>query len=352
MTTRWIITVARVPLALASIVLAACGDGGGQETDTNTAQPITVRSAPVTNTVIARTIVAAGTVAPKDEISLSFKVGGVIERIAVDPGDIVRAGQMLATLDLREIDAGLTKARSVAAKAERDLDRARRLYADSVVTLAQMQDAETASELARADVEGAAFNRRYAVIVAPASGAILRRSAEPGETVSSGTTVLVLGSRARGSVVEVGLADRDAVLVHNGDPAVARFDALPDMEFHGRVSQVAAAADRGTGTYAVEISLRGASDLTAGLVGHVEIRPGTGAPATLVPIEAILEADGSQATVYALSLDGKRAERRRVTVAFIDGNRVAVARGLEGVANVLTDGAAYVDEGSVVRVTP
>lgn len=345
MNTRWMISV------LAWIALAACGDSNGQEMD-KTAAPIAVRSAPVTHTVLARTIVGAGTVAPKDEISLSFKVGGVIERIAVDPGDAVRAGQVLAALDLREIEASLAKARSSAEKAERDLARARRLYADSVVTLAQMQDAETAAELARADLQTAAFNRRYSVIVAPSNGAILRRSAEPGETITSGTTVLVLGSRARGSVVEVGLADRDAVLVREGDRAVARFDALPEMEFHGRVSQIAASADQGTGTYAVEVSLQGAADLTAGLVGQVEIRPSNGAPTTLIPIEAILEADGAQATVYALSADGTRAERRRVTVAFIDGDRVAVSRGLEGAAAVLTEGAAYVDEGSVVRVTP
>jgi membrane fusion protein, multidrug efflux system len=124
------------------------------------------------------------------------------------------------------------------------------------------------------------------------------------------------------------------------------------MEFQGRVSQVAAAADPGTGTYTVEVSLRGATDLTAGLVGQVEIRPSNGAPTTLVPIEAILEADGAQATVYALSADRTHAERRRVTVAFIDGDRVAVARGLEGVTSVLTEGAAYVDEGAIVRVTP
>lgn len=345
MNRRWMISV------LVWIALAACGDSDGQEADT-TAAPIAVRSAPVANTVLARTIVAAGTVAPKDEISLSFKVGGVIERIAVDPGDVVRAGQVLAALDLREIDAGLTKARSSAEKAERDLARARRLYADSVVTLAQMQDAETAAELARADLQAAAFNRRYAVIVSPSNGTILRRSAEPGETVSPGTTVLVLGSRARGSVMEVGLADRDAMLVREGDPAVARFDALPEMEFHGRVSQIAGAADQGTGTYTVEVSLQGAGDLTAGLVGQVEIRPSKGAPTTLIPIEAILEADGAHATVYALSADGTRAERRRVTVAFIDGDRVAVSRGLEGAVAVLTDGAAYVDEGTVVRVTP
>jgi RND family efflux transporter MFP subunit len=346
------ISVSGGALVIASIVFGACGDSDGQEMDTINSAPIAVRSAPVTNTVLARAIVAAGTVAPKDEISLSFKIGGVIERIAVDPGDVVRAGQVLASLDLREIGAGLTKARSAAEKAERDLARARRLYADSVVTLAQMQDAETAAELARADLQAAAFNRRYAVIVSPSNGTILRRSAEPGETVSPGTTVLVLGSRARGSVVEVGLADRDAVLVREGDPAVARFDALPGAEFHGHVSQIAAAADPGTGTYTVEIALAGAADLTAGLVGEGEIRPSNGAPTMLVPIEAILEADGAQATVYALSSDGSRAERRRVTVAFIDGNRVAVARGLEGVTTVLTDGAAYVDEGVVVRVTP
>ena len=352
MNTRSARSMSSIGLVLASSAFAACGDSDGQETNDTSSTPVAVRSAAVTTTVLARPIVAAGTVAPKDEISLSFKVGGVIERITVDPGDVVRAGQILGALELREIDAGLTKARSVAAKAERDLARARRLYGDSVVTLAQLQDAETAVELARADVEATAFNRRYSVIVAPSSGTVLRRSAEPGETVSAGTTVLILGSRARGSVIEVGLADRDAVLLREGDQAVARFDAIPGAEFPGRVSQIAAAADAGTGTYAVEISLQGAADLTAGLVGQVEIRPSNGAPTTLVPIEAILEADGAQATVYALSADGTRAERRRVTVAFIDGDRVAVARGLEGVTTVLTDGAAYVDEGVVVRVTP
>jgi membrane fusion protein, multidrug efflux system len=345
MNTRW------MTATLTLIVLAACGGSDAEEIDTG-AVPVAVRSAPVTSGVLARPIVAAGTVAPKDEISLSFKVAGVIQRIAVDPGDVVRAGQVLATLDLREIGAGLTKARSAAEKAERDLARARRLYADSVVTLAQLQDAETAAEVAGADLQAASFNRRYAVIVAPSDGVILRRSAEPGETVSPGTTVLALGSRARGSIVEVGLADRDAVIVREGDRAVVRFDALPDMELQGWVSQIAAAADAATGTYAVEISLTDAERLSAGLVGQVEIRPSRGVPTTIVPIEAILEADGNHATVYALSADRARAERRRVTVAFIDGNRVAVARGLEGVTDVLTDGAAYVDEGAVVRVTP
>src|SRR5919108_870555 len=344
----------RFILIPALLALAGCANGVADEPAAPTDAPAVVRAAPVEDTVLARPIVATGTVAPADEIALGFKVGGVIARIAVDAGDAVRAGQTLAALDLREIDAVLARARSAAAKAERDLARARRLYTDSVVPLAQLQDAETAHEVSRADLETAAVDRRYAVIVAPADGVVLRRMAEPGENIASGATVLVVGSggAGRARVLEVGLADRDVVAVRKGDAAVARFDAWPGREFAGRVTRIGAAADPVTGTYDVEISLDGGGTLPAGLVGRVEVRPARGAPATLVPIEAVLEADGNQATVYVLSPDGKRAQRRRVTVAFIQGDRVAVASGLSGASRVLTDGAAYLDDGAAVRVAP
>ena len=347
-------TISLFALAIANTAVSGCARGDADEPAGPAGRPVVVRAAPVTDTVLARPIVATGTVAPADEAALGFKVGGVIARIDVDAGDPVRAGQRLAALDLREIDAGLAKARSGEAKAERDLARARRLYTDSVVTLVQFQDAETAAELARADLETVAVNRRYAVIVAPANGVVLRRAAEPGENIEAGATVLVVGSSGagRGNVLEIGLADRDAVSVRKGDPAVARFDALPGREFAGRVARIGAAADPLTGTYEVEIALDGGHALAAGLVGRAEIRPSRGAPARLVPIEAVLEADGAEATVYALSADGTRAERRRVDIAFIEGRRVAVAGGLQGVSRVLTDGAAYLDDGAAVRVAP
>jgi membrane fusion protein, multidrug efflux system len=66
----------------------------------------------------------------------------------------------------------------------------------------------------------------------------------------------------------------------------------------------------------------------------------------------VLEADGDEATVYALSSDSTRAERRRVKVAFLTGSMVALADGLDGSTAVLTDGAAYLDDGAAVEVTP
>jgi len=337
--------------AAAAVVVAACGGASGK-TVPDPAAATLVRTAPVTQEVLAPPVVVTGTLGPKEEIALSFKIGGVVSRVLVDAGARVRAGNVLAALDLSEIDAAVTRAQSAADKTERDLLRARRLYGDSVVTLAQLQDAETGAQVARADLETARFNRRYAVIVAPASGVILRRHSEPGELVAPGAPVLVLGSNSRGAVVRIGLADRDVVRVRRGDRAVVRFDALPDREFTGRVTEIAAAAEPNTGTYGVEIAVPEAAGLASGLVGQVEIRPSTGRMTTLVPIEAVLEADDTEATVYALSRDGTRAERWRVTIAFIAGDRVAVERGLEGVTAVVTDGAAYLNDGAAVRVAP
>lgn len=339
------LTVLALPL-----IVTACRSGSAQELGTADRDPVAVRVANVKHRMVARPIVAPGTFGPKDETRLSFKIGGVVETIAVEAGRSVRAGDLLAALDLREIDSALRKAKSAADKAERDLERARRLYADSVFTLSQLQDAETAAEVARADLEAAEFNRRYAVIVAPADGAILSRTADRGETVSPGAEIFVLGSRARGAVMRVGLPDRDVVRVRLGDRSIARFDATGDRTYHGLVSEIAATATPGTGTYAVEVTLSDAGPLVAGMIGSVEIVPSTGAPTTVVPVEAMLEADGTQATVFALSSADGRAQRRTVNVAFLDGDVVAVTSGLEGVDSVVTDGAAWLSDGDEVRV--
>ena len=160
--------MSRTSLALLlPLALAACSRGRAGVAPVHDA--VAVRLAPVTIERIARPVSATGVLGPKEEVPLSFKVGGVIGRILVDEGQSVRAGDTLAALDLSEIDAGVTRARSAAEKAERDLTRAQRLYNDSVATLEQVQNAQTGRDVAAAELETATFNRRYAVIVAPAA---------------------------------------------------------------------------------------------------------------------------------------------------------------------------------------
>ncbi len=337
---------------LLALATAACGTSASGE-EAPSVEVVPVRTAPVAEEWVARPVEATGTLAAKDEMELAFKVGGIVSRVLVAEGETVRRGQLLATLDPGEIDAAVSRASSAAAKAERDLARARALYADSVATLQQLQDAATGAEVARSDLRAAAFNRRYASILAPAGGTVLRRMAEGGELMAPGAPVLVLGSSERGQVLRVGLADRDAVRVKVGDAAELRFDAFPGETFRGTVRETAGAASAQTGTYEVEVGVEAPGrTLPSGLVGRVEIRPSEGRRMQTVPIEAVLEADGDAATVYTLDATGRKARRVPIRVAFIRGSRVAVAGGLDGVSAVVTDGAAYLGDGAAVKVVP
>lgn len=340
--------------AIGVLALAACADSGASSSPAHD-DPRSVRVAAVTDTLLAPVVRAAGTLGSRDEVTLSFKVGGITARVSVDEGDRVRAGQVLATLEMREVDAGLAKARAAVEKATRDLARLERLAAESVATAVQVQDAGTALTVAQADLDAAAFNRARAVIMAPAAGVILRRHARSGELVEAGTPVLSLGSYARGTVFRIGLPDRDLLRIRPGDSARIRLDAWPGREFRGVVRQVGAAPIPSTGAYQVEIAVEGADSLPRGLIGRAEISGSRTRAIRLVPVEAVLEADESAATVF-VAVPGPggtlRAERRRVSIAFVTGSAAGIAGGLEGVTGVITDGAAWLEDGEAVRVVP
>ena len=334
--------------AFALLIATACRSSDAR--DTATPARIGVRTAPVVLASLDEPAVGTGVVAAHDEFPLAFKIGGVVEGVYVREGDLVRAGQTLARLDLREIDAQVTRARSAVAKAERDHARLRALHADSLAPLAQLQDAATALELARADLQTASVNRRYATVVVPSAGRVLRRSAEPGQTLAAGAPVVVVGGTTGGTVLRVGLPDRDVVRVRIGNPATVTLDAFPGRVLTGRVRQIAGAATAGTGTYSVEIALDDATGLSAGLIGSTTIAAAGRGTLPTVPVDALLEADGDRASVYVVS--GDRARRRLVRVATIRGDRVAVREGLDGASSVVVTGAPYLSDGAAVRVLP
>jgi len=337
----------------AALLLAACGDAPAPETALKS-EAAPVRTAPAESVQVTDAVRAVGVLAPRDELRLSFKMGGVIETMAVEPGDRVRAGQTLAVLKRTEVDAVVAQASEGVEKARRDLDRARQLRADEVATQEQVEDLTTAYNVARANLQAAQFNARFARIEAPSDGVVLQRLARASELVQGGQPVVVLGATDSGWIVRVGLADRDAVRVNLGDAAVISFDAFPGRTFEGRVTRIGSSADPYTGTFEVEIDIApGGARFGRGLVAKVEIAlqgAANGTAQTLVPVAALVEASGPAATVYVFDAAEGVARRRQVTVGPIVGDRVVVIAGLEPGEQVVTDGAAWLTDGRAVRV--
>jgi len=338
-------------IALASALIGACSGHKPPADAVSTAAP--VRAVPVESAAVAVQVRAVGVLAPRDEIRLAFKVGGVINSIAVEAGDPVHRGQLLAVLKRGEVDASVRQATEGVEKSRRDLERASHLRADEVATEEQVQDLTTAYNVARANLDAVRFNARFARIEAPADGVVLARLAQPDELVQGGQPVLVLGDTSTGWVVKTALADRDAVRVNLGGAAEVTFDAFPGQSFAGKVSRIAAASDPMTGTFEVEIdvSANGAR-FVRGLVGKVtlDLDAAGAAAATLIPVSALVEADGPAAIVYVLDAKASAARRKQVTVGAIVGDRVIVNAGLEPGERVITDGAAWLTDGRAVRV--
>jgi len=333
------------------MLLAGCRGASAASTAPPERDPaIAVKLASVERGPVARPVRGTGVVRLKREIDLSFKVGGVVAAVLVEEGARVKKGQVLARLDPTEVDAALRQAKEGAAKADRDLDRVKRLHASGALPVAELQNAETGVALSHAGVDAASFNAQRSVIVAPDDGRVDRRLIEAGEIVGPGRPILHLSGQSKGAIVRLGLTDRDALRIHEGDEATVVLDARPGITLRAKVAQMATVASPASGTFDVEVRLDEIPEgLLSGLTAKVEIAHSEDAEA-VVPIGAIVDGRGTDAAVFVV--DSDRARRMPVKVAFLDGARVAIAKGLGERTSVVDAGAQQLQDGSRVKVVP
>jgi RND family efflux transporter MFP subunit len=314
---------------------------------------IAVTLSPVQQVNISKPVSASGLVATKNESRLSFKIGGVIRKIYVEEGQSVQKGQVLASLDLTEIDAQVNQAKSNVEKWKRDLERVQRLYKDSAATLETLQNIQTAYDVALENKSVAEFNREYATIRASSSGKVLKKFLNEGELAGPGTPVFFLNSAGQDEwLIKLAVADIDWVRTKPGDKANVSLDVFPGEILKGVVSQIGEGADPFTGLYPIEVSLSGnGKRLASGLFASVDIIPAKPLSLSQIPIEALVEGNGNKAYVFVLDADQKHIKKILVNVTFIDGGSAFVNKGLEGVEKVITSGSGFLTDSSVVTVS-
>lgn len=337
---------------LSMLALAACGPATPQEAPANEYRLVkteTVQAGPA-----ASLIEVPGIGAFRDETRLSFKVGGVIERINVREGETVEKNQRLAALNKQDVNAALSMASAGFEKAQRDLTRGRSLQKQEVISKVQLDNLETATQAARAQLSQAQFASQTAEIQAPANGVVLKRFSQVGEVVSPGQPILLVGSKSSGFVMKASLADKQAVHMQLGKNAEVEFDALPGTKWSAKVIELSQAADPATGTYGVLLALNTDShkevNLLSGMQGRARIEPmNFSGTRSYVPIEAVVEGDNKAAWIFTVQADNS-VKRQSVQVAFISGDRLALLDALPQGTRVVSTGAAYLQDGETVKV--
>lgn len=339
---------------------------------------------------LVQKVVANGRVNVPVRVQMGTQVGGVLARMMVDQGDSVTAGQVLAELVAAEADAGvaralarlqqvreldlrvaqedLAQAEVALRQAERQLERVRgladgvsaqdlekaqddrdlaRSRRDDAAARVRANSAGGASErLAAADLRAAQAKLEQARIIAPSSGVVLRRLAQPGDVVAAGSGVLDIAPAGPTWLV-VQPEEKNLAYLRVGQQALASADAFPDSVFSARITRVAPAVDPARGTIEVELVVdRPPGFLRPDMTVSIAVEVARRESALVLPAELVRDADGAP---WVLVARRGRAERQPIGLGLRGEGMVEVISGLAAGDAVIPVEAVRVKPGARVR---
>jgi RND family efflux transporter MFP subunit len=314
---------------------------------------------------MTRSITLPGDLVGLYEAALHAKVTGYLKSIGVDKGDWVKKGEVLAELEVPELEQKLQRAKASLAVERGTYERLQRVW-DSDHRLVAREDVDVAQghfEQAKADVEELEALVGYTHIVAPFDGVITARFVDPGaliqasgQTGASGTE----GSAAKGNSgplvtvadidtlrVYVYVTEEETSLVKPGLPVTLRLREFPGREFQATVTRFSNALDLSTRTMLVEADIDNQKhELYPGMYADVTIELVRHDDAIKVPASAV-GSSGDASFVYVVR-DGKLA-KVPVTTDFANEGWVEVTSGLSGDESVVGTVSSALSEGQPVR---
>jgi RND family efflux transporter MFP subunit len=351
------------PLLLA-LALVACGPDEPPAPPGPTAG-LVVTTTNAANSEITRDLVASGSVAAWQEMSLGVELAGIrAAEVLVEVGDEVEAGDPLVRLDrrtlevqARQAEASLAQANASLALARGNARRGESLVDEGLISNSELDQlradelrAEAELTTAQANLEEARLRLSFATLRAPDAGLISARSVQPGQVITTGTELLRLIRQGR-LEWRAELAERDLTRVAEGETVII---TAPNGEtVAGKVRTISPAIDPESRSGLVYADLPNPGPLRAGMFAQGRIFLGVAA-ARVLPSESIVFRDGFPYVFVVSPLDegsGEllRVERRRITTGSREGKMTEVISGLSRDERVVLRGAGFLSDGDIVR---
>jgi membrane fusion protein (multidrug efflux system) len=326
------------------------GPGGGNPNRPNNNRPSPVEVVTVTKGTLARTTTVAGILEPIRTVGVNAQMSGALLSVNVEEGNYVRAGQTLAQIDAREVEAQLKSAEASLELAQSTAKRSDELWRQRIVTAPEYERDRAALASAQATLDQLKTRIGYAVIKSPISGVVTEKRLETGDIVSPQTRLFSIADVSV-LVSRVMVTELDVPLLKAGSPVDVTVDALGGARVPGQIRRVFPSADSLTRLVPVEVALTGSAlnQLKPGYTIRSTFRLGSRNDAMLIPTRAVMGPVGARSVVIVRQ--GK-SERHIVRVGpDIDG-RTEVLEGLALGDTVVVAGQALLRDGSTVRIVP
>jgi RND family efflux transporter MFP subunit len=319
----------------------------------NAAEPVPVATVRPTRGDITRYVALPGTLRANQQVTVQARVAGFVKTIAVDRGDRVKAGQVLAEIEVPELLAERTKQLAEVKVAEVEARRleAGRQKSPDLVTPQALDAAVGRLEVARAELEKTETLLRYANLTAPFAGVVTARFVDAGAFVPAGAAggASAVVTLADTSVLraQVPVPEADAVFVKTGQPVRVTVEGMTNV-FPATVSRHAGAVDEATRSLLVEADLPNAADLLRpGMFATVRIGVERHTGALLVRTEAIAV---EKTANFVFRVDNGVSRKTAVKLGFQDGALTEVLSGITGEAVILVPAKSAPADGAAVRV--
>ena len=322
------------------------GPGGPGGRDRNAATPVEVAEVRIGS--LSRTVTVTGMLEAIRAISVNAQHPGALLDVKVREGDVVRAGQVLAEVDAREVSAQVRSAQAALALARATAERSDRLFRTGVITAPEHERDQAALAAAEATLEQLRTRLGFATVKAPMGGVITSRLVEPGDVVQGQTRLFGLADLST-LIARVQISELDVAGIQTGEAVDVTADAIPGATFRASVRRVFPTADSATRMVPVEVALAGggAGRLKPGFTARVTFRLDERPSVLLAPVSALVGTATSRAVFV---VKGDAAQRRDVRLGHMSGAQVEVLDGLAAGDQVVVAGADDLRDGGKVRV--
>ncbi len=340
-------------LPAVAILLTACGGGR----DKNVSSLPTVRIDTVQSADAHRSLLQfPGRVKAADEVTLSFKVPGVLNRVAVNEGDHVRRGQLLAELDDTDYRVQLQATEAEYSQVKADAERVRALWADSATTASAADRARYGLEQVTAKRDNHRNQLGYTRLYAPFDGRVQKRFFTGRETVGAGTPVLTLLGEARPEV-EIHLPAASYIRRDEFRTFTCRLDVFPGRTFRLEPLGILPRANTNQ-LYTMRLQLapaEGAELPEPGMAAWVsiELQPDTARSVVAIPATALLR-EKEHTYLYIYASRTQTVSRCAVTVSRLlsDGRALVEGEALCPGMLIVGSGVHSLHEGDKVQPLP
>jgi membrane fusion protein (multidrug efflux system) len=301
-------------------------------------------------------LAAIGTVAPVEGVTVAADLPGIVERIDFESGQAVRAGDLLVKLDTRQEQAQLTAAEAQRGLAKLNLDRARGLHDEGIISQAEFDRvaAEHEQALARVGEIQATISRK--TIRAPFAGALGIRQVNLGQYVTGGDPIVPLQSLSP-IYVNFSVPQQELSQLRQGREVRVTLEGSTGAPLSGRITAVEAVVDEATRNVQVQATLVNRDGrLRPGMFVQAHVVLGASTGVVSLPASAVSYAPYGDSVFVVEQLKGPKGETYRgvrqqvVKLGTTRGDQVAVLAGIKPGEEVVTSGAFKLRNGAAVHV--